>query len=232
MQLVFVHMCVLSTVLAYRDLVPSTLSERHPVAGPVPRQAKKSRNYCWLRISQGMELNAHIFALRVPHGLIHAQNQRGSLRSAVDRVDLNQARFPNESLHVVTDSLRPVDVHTKPDVPVRVTHSEFVQDIRGIETCIVAYLARKDLQSFGECQVDKLEFSRDGERVVTNVSRQPHLTGNCQQRVTRKILSEGTHLNSSTSSDYFPIFHSSFDNHDSIMKTPSHLLSELLGTTT
>ena len=41
MQLIFVHVGVLSTVLAYHDPVPSTLSERRPVVGLVLRRAEK-----------------------------------------------------------------------------------------------------------------------------------------------------------------------------------------------
>lgn len=46
------------------------------------------------------------------------------------------------------------------------------------------------------------------------------------------MLRENAHLDSSTSSNHFPIFYSSFDDHDSIMQAPFHLLDELLSTTT
>ena len=50
------------------------------------------------------------------------------------------------------------------------THTEFVEDIRRIKTGVVADLAGKDLQSFGEGHVDKLKFPRNREGVFADVS--------------------------------------------------------------
>ena len=73
-----------------------------------------------------MQPNTHTLALRPPHGLIHTQNQRSGFRSAVDRIYLDQTRFPNESLHIVTNTLGSVNVNAEPDVPVRVAHPKLV----------------------------------------------------------------------------------------------------------
>lgn len=50
-----------------------------------------------------------------------------------------------------------------------------IQDVRRVDTSIVAYLSGDDLESFGKCSKDKLLLSRDLKSLLAEVGGEIHL---------------------------------------------------------
>ncbi len=81
--------------------------------------------------------------------LIDTQDQTSRLDRGLNSVDLDETRFPNESLEIIADALV-VEVDAGPDVALSMLDAQTVQDVGGVEAGVVAELAGDDFEGFGE----------------------------------------------------------------------------------
>lgn len=110
----------------------------------------------------------HLITLRVPHRLIHTQDQRRRLDSTTQRIRLDERGFPHKLFEIITDALG-LDVDAGPDVALGVLHPELVEDVGRVEAGIVADLSGDDFERFGEGADDELLLAHDCARVLSEV---------------------------------------------------------------
>lgn len=150
---------------------------------------------------------------KLTDGLVNTKDQATSLGSGKNGIDLDKRRLPNKGLHVVPDALV-VKVNTSPNVALAVLNTQAVKDISGIETGIVAKLARNDLESLGKGLDDTLLLVWDvGVGVCVQVFRDFHFAG-------------------TTTGDNVLVLDGALDDHDGIVQGALDLGDELVGTTT
>lgn len=83
-------------------------------------------------------------------GFIDAQNETTGFDGRLDGVDLDEAGFPDKSLHVVSDAFDVVEVDPGPDVSLAMLDAELGEDVGGVEAGVITQLSGDDLEGFCE----------------------------------------------------------------------------------
>jgi hypothetical protein len=92
--------------------------------------------------------------------LVNAQDQACRLRCCLQSVDLDQTRLPDEPLHVVRYALC-CKVDTSPDVALLVFYAESVENVRRVDTGVIAELPGNDLEGLCKRLDNRLLLMRD-----------------------------------------------------------------------
>ena len=121
-----------------------------------------------------MEVGPTHLALRIPDRLVHTQDHARGVDSAAQRVGLDQCRLPHKLLHVVLHALA-INVHACPDVALRMSHPQLVEQVSGVQTSVVADLTGDDLEGLGHRADDELLLAHDRTRVSAQVLGDLHL---------------------------------------------------------